>query len=64
MPQKITVSISPDGTTEVEAHGVKGQGCTALTEAIEQALGDIRNRELKPEFKMREPGQGQQVKQS
>ena len=39
MSEKITVTIKPTGDTTVEVSGVKGEGCKALTAALEQALG-------------------------
>lgn len=37
--QEITVSIAPDGTVDLEVHGVSGAKCEALTELLEQKLG-------------------------
>ena len=37
--QEITVTVKPDGSTEVSVRGVKGKGCEALTRTLEQALG-------------------------
>lgn len=39
MKKTITVTISPDGTTEVSADGFKGKGCEAATKFVEEALG-------------------------
>lgn len=38
MPQ-IIVEVDEQGATTVEAKGVKGSGCKALTEAIERSIG-------------------------
>lgn len=38
MPQ-IIVTVKADGSTEVSVQGVTGQGCDALTKAIEASLG-------------------------
>ena len=48
--QEIIVNIAADGTTKVEARGVRGQGCAALTAAIEQALGKVSADVKKAEF--------------
>jgi hypothetical protein len=39
MTQDIIVTIGPDGQTTVEVAGVCGSGCSALTAALERALG-------------------------
>jgi hypothetical protein len=38
MPQVI-ITITADGQSKVEAKGVRGAGCQALTRDIEKALG-------------------------
>ncbi|MCH7225017.1 DUF2997 domain-containing protein [Verrucomicrobiaceae bacterium E54] len=42
--------VSPTGETTVEAEGYQGRGCEAATQAIEQALGSVRDRTRKPDF--------------
>ena len=37
--EKIKVTIKPNGDSTVEVSGVKGEGCKALTAALEAALG-------------------------
>lgn len=49
MPQVI-VNIDAAGDAKVEAGGVTGSGCSALTRAIEQALGHTTADQKKPEF--------------
>ena len=39
MSRQIRVKVSPTGDITVEAHGFKGSGCEAATQAIEEALG-------------------------
>lgn len=48
--KQITVTVSPAGEVEVEAHGFKGKGCTAATKAIEEALGVSTKDKKKPEY--------------
>lgn len=38
MPEVI-VNVDADGNVKVEAQGVRGSSCAALTRAIEQAIG-------------------------
>lgn len=51
MSRRILVRVSPTGETTVEAEGFSGNGCEAATKAIEQALGSVRDRTHKPEFR-------------
>lgn len=39
--EEITITITPEGETEVSVAGVKGVGCRALTEALERELGAV-----------------------
>ncbi len=49
MPQVI-VTISEEGDVKVEAKGVTGTGCKALTKAIEDSLGTVKSDQAKPEM--------------
>jgi hypothetical protein len=48
--RRIHVRVSPTGDITVEAAGFQGNGCEAATKAIEDALGNPRERTRKPEF--------------
>lgn len=37
--KKITITITPEGETKVEASGYSGDECIAATKPIEEALG-------------------------
>ncbi len=54
MPEEIEFIIMPDGTVKEEVRGVAGKACEAVTEAIEQALGEVTEREHKPEYYQQE----------
>lgn len=47
---EITITIGPDGTTEVAVQGVAGPGCRDLTARIEAALGVAGERRLTTEY--------------
>lgn len=49
MPQ-VLVTISEEGDVKVEAKGVTGTGCNALTKAIEDSLGSVKSDQAKPEM--------------
>lgn len=48
--QRIEVSITPEGETQVEAIGCAGSGCQQLTAAIERAIGKTTSDLKKPEY--------------
>ncbi len=48
--QNIEIKIGKNGKVFLEVSGVKGKKCLLLTKELEEALGDIENREFKPEF--------------
>ena len=52
--QSVTVNISADGEVKVEAQGVQGSGCQALTKAIEDAIGRTTADQKKSEFFQRQ----------
>lgn len=60
MPQ-IEVTIDNEANVTVDAQGVRGSGCQALTKAIESAIGQTTGDVKKPEFNQG-AGQGQQAK--
>lgn len=47
---QIIVTIGTDGETTVEADGVIGKGCEALTKPMEDALGSRQSDKKKPEY--------------
>ncbi|MBN1284580.1 MAG: DUF2997 domain-containing protein [Anaerolineae bacterium] len=49
-PEEIEFIIMPDGTVREEVRGVQGTGCENVTRAIEDALGEVSEREHKPEY--------------
>ncbi len=49
-PQEIEFVILPDGTVKEEVRGMAGAGCEEVTRAIEDALGEVSEREHKPEY--------------
>ena len=54
MPEEIEFIITPDGIVKEDVRGVQGPACETLTEAIEQALGEVKSREHKPEYYQRD----------
>ena len=61
MPE-IEIVVSLDGTVTVEVKGVKGSGCTELTRALEEALGEVESRSCKVEF-YEQAAQSEQVQE-
>lgn len=47
---ELEIVITPQGKIEIEVKGVQGPGCKELTRALEDALGEVDARELKPEY--------------
>lgn len=47
---EIVIEIEKDGTTHIEGHEIQGADCKALTEDLENRLGDVTNVTLKPEY--------------
>lgn len=48
--EQVIVTVSPQGEVTVEAAGVIGKGCEALTKPFEQALGTVKSDQKKPEY--------------
>lgn len=50
LEEKIRVKIKKDGSVNLEVLGVKGKGCVAMTEELEEALGIVTDRTKKREY--------------
>lgn len=46
---EVTLEVDTDGHIVVEVHGVQGPACQALTKELEEALGTVTKKTLKPE---------------
>ena len=51
MPEEIIVDIDERGNARIEGVGIVGEDCTRLTKAIEEAVGEVAQRTLKPEYR-------------
>ena len=52
--KELEISISPDGTVRVGTRGVKGKACVDLVKFLEESLGQVSERNLKPDYYERE----------
>lgn len=59
MAATVEVTIGADAAVTVEAKGVVGSGCKALTAAIENAIGSTTGDALKPDFHRHESAKQQ-----
>jgi hypothetical protein len=50
MAAELIITINKDGTVHIDAVGYHGQGCAQDTETFARSLGEIRQREQKPEY--------------
>lgn len=50
MAEQVIITVGTRGQVEVEAAGVTGPGCKALTLPMEEALGTSTRDQKKPEF--------------
>ena len=49
--RKVTLLIEEDGSVKIDVDGVKGKACTLLTADVEKALGVVKNRTEKAEYR-------------
>jgi hypothetical protein len=49
----IRIDIAGDGTVAIDAAGFSGPDCEQATKFLEEALGQVRERKLKPEHRRR-----------
>ena len=47
---EIEVVIGADGTVSLDVGGAEGKHCLDLTRPFEEALGEVRKRDLKPAY--------------
>jgi hypothetical protein len=55
MAEEVIVEISPQGKVTLEAKGFKGGTCEQVLSKIEEELGTVTNKTLKPEYHERVP---------
>ena len=53
MKRTIELIISPAGDLQLDAIGFKGPDCEKATAFLEKALGEIKQRDRKPEYQSR-----------
>lgn len=55
MKREMVIQIAPDGTISLEVKGVKGGECLDFSKFLEDALGDVIEREKTSEFYQEAP---------
>jgi hypothetical protein len=50
MAKTIEVIVMPDGQLKIDAVGFKGADCEKATAFLENALGQVRGKQKKPEY--------------
>ena len=60
--EEFEITIGPNGQIQVEVKGATGKSCLELTEFLEQALGDVVERKLKPEYYTNKTAETQKIK--
>jgi len=53
--REIVIQIAPDGSISLEVKGVAGPDCVEFTKALEDALGEVVQRERTSEFYQEAP---------
>jgi hypothetical protein len=48
--QELEISIDKEGRVQVQVRGAKGDECLAVTKDLENAIGIVSERTLKPEY--------------
>ena len=48
--QELEIVIAPTGEIQINVQGMKGSKCVDLTKSLEEALGHVVQRTLKPEY--------------
>ncbi len=60
MRREIEITIGEDGVVQITTHGYKGPSCLDAVRPLEEALGEVINREMTAEYYERETGQSTQ----
>lgn len=47
---EMEITIGPDGEVKIEVIGVSGKTCVDATEFLEEALGEVKDREFTREY--------------
>lgn len=55
MKREMVIQIAPDGTISLEVKGVKGGECLDFSKFLEDALGDVIERQKTSEFYQEAP---------
>jgi hypothetical protein len=55
MKREIVIQIAPDGTISLQVKGVTGGECVEFSKFLEDALGDVIQREKTSEFYQEAP---------
>jgi len=53
MSRTIEVIVAPDGSIQIDAVGFQGTDCEKATAFLEEALGQVADRQRKPEYHSR-----------
>ena len=53
--RELVIQIAPDGTISLEVKGVPGPDCIEFTKALEEALGEVVQRERTSEYYQEAP---------
>lgn len=48
--QELEITIDNEGRVQIGVRGVRGGDCVALTRSLEEAIGDVRDRNFSPEY--------------
>jgi hypothetical protein len=60
MKPTVEVTIQPTGEIKIDAIGFKGADCEVATAYLEEALGQVSQKQKKPEYHQRRTVTGQQ----
>jgi hypothetical protein len=55
MKREMVIQIAPDGSISLEVKGVKGGECLDFSKLLEEALGEVTQREKTSEFYQEAP---------